>query len=79
MEQGKEVIPIFFTVDDKYIPFLAVAIQSLIENSTEKYYYLIKILYTDITEENKKKKLSHGDYINALSALEYVNFVEELD
>lgn len=55
MEQGKEVIPIFFTVDDKYIPFLAVAIQSLIENSTEKYYYLIKILYTDITEENKKK------------------------
>ena len=38
MEQGKEVIPIFFTVDDKYIPFLAVAIQSLIENSTEKYY-----------------------------------------
>lgn len=55
MEQGKEVIPIFFTVDDKYIPFLAVAIQSLIENSTEKNYYLIKILYTDITEENKKK------------------------
>ena len=37
MEQGKEVIPIFFTVDDKYIPFLAVAIQSLIENSTEKF------------------------------------------
>ena len=55
MEQGKEVIPIFFTFDYKYIPFLAVAIQSLIENSTEKYYYLIKILYTDITEENKKK------------------------
>ena len=49
------MIPIFFTVDDKYVPFLAVALQSLIENSSEKNYYLIKILYTSITEENQEK------------------------
>lgn len=54
MEQ-KNKIPIFFAVDDEYIPFLAVALQSLVENSKKENYYLIKILYTNITEENQEK------------------------
>ena len=37
----KNKIPIFFAVDDEYIPFLAVALQSLIENSKKENYYLI--------------------------------------
>ena len=45
MENNLEVIPIFFAVDDGYIPFLAVALQSLIENSSKNYYYSIKILW----------------------------------
>lgn len=48
-------IPIFFAVDDGYCPFLAVAIQSLIDNCSEEHTYLIKILHTDIKDENKKK------------------------
>ena len=55
MENNLEVIPIFFAVDDGYAPFLAVALQSLIENSSKNYYYSIKILYTNINEQNKKK------------------------
>lgn len=55
MENNLEVIPIFFAIDDGYMPFLAVALESLIENSSKKYYYSIKILYTNISEENKKK------------------------
>ena len=55
MENNLEVIPIFFAIDDGYMPFLAVALASLIENSSKKYYYSIKILYTNISEENKKK------------------------
>ena len=55
MENNLNVIPIFFAIDDGYIPFLAVALESLIENSSKKYYYSIKILYTNIKEENKKK------------------------
>lgn len=55
MENNLEVIPIFFAVDDGYIPFLAVALESLIENASKEYYYSIKILYTNINEENKKK------------------------
>ena len=47
------VVPIFFAVDDGYCPFLAVAIQSLIENSSEENTYLIKILNTGISERNK--------------------------
>lgn len=55
MEEELKVIPIFFAVDDGYIPFLAVSLESLIENSSKEYLYSIKILYTDIKEENKKK------------------------
>lgn len=51
---GKE-IPIFFAVDDGYCPFLAVAIQSLLDNSSPENTYLIKILHTDICEENKRR------------------------
>ncbi len=55
MENNLEVIPIFFAVDDGYIPFLAVALESLIDNALKEYYYSIKILYTNINEENKRK------------------------
>ena len=50
-----KVIPIFFAVDDFYIPFLAVGLRSLVEHSSEEYEYLIKILNTNVSEENKKK------------------------
>lgn len=55
MENNLEVIPIFFAVDDVYSPFLAVTLQSLTENASKNYYYSIKILYTNMQEENKKK------------------------
>lgn len=48
-------IPIFFAVDDGYSPFLAVALQSLTDNCSDENRYLIKILNTDISSENKRK------------------------
>lgn len=48
-------IPIFFAVDDAYCPFLAVALRSLIDNSSPENTYLIKVLNTNISAENKKK------------------------
>ena len=59
MENYLKVIPIFFAVYDGYVPFLAVALQSIIENSSKEYFYSIKILYTNIEEENKKKILKY--------------------
>ena len=54
-DNKKEIIPIFFAVDNGYVPFLAVALQSLVEHVSEKYYYYIRILYTNVSEESKNK------------------------
>ena len=47
-----EVIPVFFATDDNYIPFLDVAIGSLIENASKNYFYDIHILNTGLKIEN---------------------------
>lgn len=47
-----KVIPIFFATDDNYIPFLEVAIRSLIEHASRKYNYNIHILNTGLKQEN---------------------------
>lgn len=54
-DKNRKEIPVFFAVDDNYCPFLAVALQSLIDNSSMDYVYLIKVLNTNISAENKKK------------------------
>ncbi len=54
-ERRNREIPIFFAVDDGYCPFLAVALQSMIDNSSPENLYRIKVLQTDISEENKRK------------------------
>ena len=51
---NKQVIPIFFAVDDGYIPFLAVSIQSLVDHASDENQYVIKVLYTNISEENQR-------------------------
>jgi lipopolysaccharide biosynthesis glycosyltransferase len=53
--QDKEALPIFFAVDDGYIPFLAVALESLVAHTSKENTYDIKILFTNVKEENQKK------------------------
>lgn len=48
-------IPIFFTIDDTYAPFVTVAIKSIIENASKEYNYRIVILYQDLTIENMNR------------------------
>ena len=48
-------VPIFFAVDDNYIPVLSVAIKSMLENASKSYDYRIKILNTGLKAENKEK------------------------
>lgn len=52
---NKEIIPIFFASDDNYIPFLSVAISSLLEHASKDYNYDIIVLSSSLKEENKKK------------------------
>ena len=54
MNKLKE-IPIFFTVDDKYAPFLGVAMQSLVDNASDENMYIINIMTTAMNEENRAK------------------------
>ena len=48
-------IPIFFTIDNTYAPYLTVAIKSIIENASKEYNYRIVVLYQDLTVENMNK------------------------
>lgn len=59
MNNELEKIPIFFAVDDSYTHFLAVALQSLIDNSSKEYYYLIKILHTNVSKKNMNMILKY--------------------
>ena len=45
-------IPIFFSTDDNYIPYLDVAISSLIANASQDYIYKIIVLNTGLKKEN---------------------------
>lgn len=51
----KTIIPIFFSVNDNYSPFLATAIHSIRENASPEFHYKIHILTDDISAENRGK------------------------
>ena len=55
MEKDNKTIPIFFAVDDRYTPFLAVTLKSLIENASKQYNYALKILCANMDKKNKEK------------------------
>ena len=50
-----QTIPIFFSVNDAYAPYLAVALNSIKENASPRYSYRIHILNDDISAENRRK------------------------
>lgn len=52
---SKMPVPIFFTIDNKYAPYMAVALYSLMENANPKYDYTVYIIYQSLSEENKKR------------------------
>ena len=61
-------IPIFFTIDGSYAPFLAVALNSAIKNSDPQRNYKAIVLYQDLGADN----------ISRLQALQTENFKIEL-
>lgn len=61
-------IPIFFTIDNGYAPFLAVALNSAIKNASPHRQYKAIVLHQDLSETN----------IARLKALETPNFQIEL-
>ncbi|MCD8125810.1 MAG: glycosyltransferase family 8 protein [Lachnospiraceae bacterium] len=54
----RKEIPVFFTVDESYAPYLDCALRSLMENASGSYRYQIMVLHEDLSEESKRKLAS---------------------
>lgn len=74
----KQEIPIFFTIDEKYVPFLDVAIRSMIKNSSDEYCYKVNVLYQGLNEEQKQAIVSLSD-IKENFDVEMVYMEEKMD
>lgn len=55
MNKKNETIPIFFSIDDSYAPFLSVALASIIQNASKEYNYRATVLYKDLNEQNRQR------------------------
>lgn len=78
MKNDTNIIPIFFAVDDGYIPFLAVTLKSMLSNASNNYNYDIKILYTSISDENKTKILKLETDNAKIEFVDLNYYIEEL-
>ncbi|MBR1925837.1 MAG: glycosyltransferase family 8 protein [Clostridia bacterium] len=55
----KNLVPIFFATDDNYMPYLDVAISSLVSHTSEENFYEITILNTGLRFDYKQKIKKH--------------------
>lgn len=62
-------IPIVFSTNDNYAPYLGVAIDSLIVNSNKNYYYDIFVLYTELSNCYIQKLSSISQYNISVTCL----------
>ena len=71
-----EAVHICTSCNNKYLPYLSVTIQSLIDNSNKDNFYEIYILETNISKENKQKLLSmisENIYIKFINIQNYIS------
>lgn len=51
----KPLIPIFFTIDDSYAPYMGIALHSMIQNASENYHYKIHVIHQGLSDEKRRK------------------------
>ena len=79
MNNANREIPIFFSTDDHYIPFLDVAIRSLIANASREFSYRLIVLNTGLDAENVrlvKQNEEEGFTIDFLDISEQVEQIK---
>ena len=54
MTKYKIKVPVFFTVDDNYIPYLSITLKSLIEHSKKTNKYDIYVIHNELSNQSKK-------------------------
>ena len=50
--KNKEIIPLFFAVDNNYAKILSISLYSIIDNASKDYDYKVYILNTGLNEES---------------------------
>lgn len=77
-KKGKylQEIPVCFATDDNYVPFLAVAVASLLDNSSKNNFYRIFVLTSGLKQENIDSILKQE---TENSSIEFINLSKELD
>ena len=58
-KMNENVVPIFYAVDNGYLPLLGTSLELIMANMSKNREYVIKILHTNITEENMKKIMKY--------------------
>ena len=51
----KPVIPVFFATDNNYAPFVAITLESILENCSKDYFYHFHVLTTDLDKSYEEK------------------------
>lgn len=72
----RETVPVFFAADDNYLPFLDVAISSLLKNRSRKYNYAVYVLHSGINGDRAEKIMRHEE---RGVAIRFVDVGEHLD
>lgn len=55
MQQPKDHIPIVFSCNERYLPYLGVTIQSIVDNSTSSHHYDLYVLHSGISAVSQEK------------------------
>ena len=59
-KKEREIVPVFFAADDRYLPFLDVAIASLQDNASAQFEYRIYVLHSGIQGRNAERIMRHS-------------------
>ena len=71
-KKNNNIVSLFFACDDKYIPFLAVTLESIRKHASSSNIYDMKVLNVgDVSKRNKKRILD--EYDNNNFKVEFVN------
>ena len=57
-DNKKTVVPVFFGCDDRFVPYMCVALRSMIDRTSSNRRYEVHILHNDICAENQAKVCS---------------------
>ena len=75
----KKEIPLVFAVDDFYVPFLSVSLNSILSNKSPNCFIRVYILNTGLSEDNKKKVVEIAEKNSCDIDIEYIDVANRLD